>query len=544
MLMPVLAEVPSSARASPRTRSASRARAAPTTSPGRPFAFVMTLDGVGPWPPIQESHVEMDGAWALYEAWVKIQPGDVDSRSSTATASRRPGDLPRCCPASSTRTSVAAVARRRVSLAALQARRCSTPARSTRARWPRSRAQPAQRARQPARPAQGRPRASTSSSPRTTRRPAAAHDCPPITDGAAAVVLAAGDVARERCERPAWIRGIDHRIEPHGARRARPHRRPRRRLAAEKAGVGAGGRRRRAARAVQPPGADPARGARARRRRRSTRRAGRCAANPMMAAGLIRIGEAGPRIIDGDGRPGRRPRHRAGPCLQQNLVCVLEGEWAWNESPSSASARRKHRRARGDVSMAGLVREAAERALDDAEMTWADIDAVVIGKAPDIFEGVMMPELYLADALGAAGKPMMRVHTAGSVGGSTRHRRVQPRRRRHPRAGAHRRLREAVREQRHVGAVDADPVPAPAARRRRRLLRPAHPQLHAALEGARPHRHPGGGEGPPERAQEPVRPPARARHHLRPRSRTRRCSGTRSATSRRARRPTAPAPWC
>ena len=52
-------------------------------------------------------------------------------------------------------------------------------------------------------------------------------------------------------------------------------------------------------------------------------------------------------------------------------------------------------------------------------MTWADIDAVVIGKAPDMFEGVAMPELYLADALGAVGKPMMRVHTAGSVGGST-----------------------------------------------------------------------------------------------------------------------------
>jgi acetyl-CoA C-acetyltransferase len=31
----------------------------------------------------------------------------------------------------------------------------------------------------------------------------------------------------------------------------------------------------------------------------------------------------------------------------------------------------------------------------------------------------MMPELYLADALGAVGKPIMRVHTAGSVGGST-----------------------------------------------------------------------------------------------------------------------------
>src|SRR3954454_10133090 len=79
----------------------------------------------------------------------------------------------------------------------------------------------------------------------------------------------------------------------------------------------------------------------------------------------------------------------------------------------------KHEATRGDVSMAGLVREAAQRALVDAQMTWTDIDAVVIGKAPDFFEGVMMPELFLADALGCTGKPMFRVHTAGSVGGST-----------------------------------------------------------------------------------------------------------------------------
>jgi acetyl-CoA C-acetyltransferase len=79
----------------------------------------------------------------------------------------------------------------------------------------------------------------------------------------------------------------------------------------------------------------------------------------------------------------------------------------------------KHAPTRGDVSMAGLVREAASRALADAEMTWQDIDAVVVGKAPDFFEGVMMPELFLADALGATGKPLFRVHTAGSVGGST-----------------------------------------------------------------------------------------------------------------------------
>jgi acetyl-CoA C-acetyltransferase len=79
----------------------------------------------------------------------------------------------------------------------------------------------------------------------------------------------------------------------------------------------------------------------------------------------------------------------------------------------------KHQAARKDVSMAGMLREAAQRALDDAELTWKDIDAIVIGKAPDMFEGVMMPELFLADAIGGAYKPMLRVHTAGSVGGST-----------------------------------------------------------------------------------------------------------------------------
>jgi len=79
----------------------------------------------------------------------------------------------------------------------------------------------------------------------------------------------------------------------------------------------------------------------------------------------------------------------------------------------------KHDAKRIDVSQFGLVREAAQRALDDAGLCYRDIDAVVIGKAPDMFEGVMMPELMLADSLGGVGKPMLRVHTAGSVGGST-----------------------------------------------------------------------------------------------------------------------------
>jgi acetyl-CoA C-acetyltransferase len=79
----------------------------------------------------------------------------------------------------------------------------------------------------------------------------------------------------------------------------------------------------------------------------------------------------------------------------------------------------EHRSKRLDVSMAGLCREAIDRALADAGVEWPQIDAVVLGKAPDLFEGVMMPELFLADAIGATGRPLLRVHTAGSVGGST-----------------------------------------------------------------------------------------------------------------------------
>ena len=106
-----------------------------------------------------------------------------------------------------------------------------------------------------------------------------------------------------------------------------------------------------------------------------------------------------------------------------------------------------HKTRRRDVSLGGLVREAALRALDDAQMTRADIDAVVLGKAPDLFEGVMKPELYLSDALGAAGKPMFRVHTAGSVGGTTGIVAAAPRRR----PGEHKRVLAVAFEKQSEG---------------------------------------------------------------------------------------------
>jgi acetyl-CoA C-acetyltransferase len=71
------------------------------------------------------------------------------------------------------------------------------------------------------------------------------------------------------------------------------------------------------------------------------------------------------------------------------------------------------------VNHIGLVREACNRALEDARLSWKEIDALVIGKAPDTIEGVICPELYMAEALGMVGKPLFRVHTAGSVGGTT-----------------------------------------------------------------------------------------------------------------------------
>ena len=61
---------------------------------GQPFAFVSALDAVGAWPPIVESHVEMDGAWALYEAWVKLQTGEADSALVYAFGKSSMGDLP------------------------------------------------------------------------------------------------------------------------------------------------------------------------------------------------------------------------------------------------------------------------------------------------------------------------------------------------------------------------------------------------------------------------------------------------------------------
>ncbi|MFH1150146.1 MAG: hypothetical protein V1748_06715 [Actinomycetota bacterium] len=78
----------------------------------------------------------------------------------------------------------------------------------------------------------------------------------------------------------------------------------------------------------------------------------------------------------------------------------------------------RHVSRRNDVNVAEMVREAALLALEDTGLGPGDVDAVVVGSAPEIFEGVNSPENWVGPAVGAAGKPMLRIHTGGTAGAS------------------------------------------------------------------------------------------------------------------------------
>ncbi|MFD9564308.1 thiolase domain-containing protein [Streptomyces sp. NPDC059994] len=300
---------------------------------GRAFSFTMALDGVGAWPPIAESHVEMDGAWALYEAWVKILTGEADTALVYSYGKSSPGEVRDVLTRQLDPYYLAPLWPDSVALAALQAQALidagDTDEPALAAIAARSRNSAA---------------ANTHAQVRGSRpqgdylvRPLRTGDCPPVGDGAAAVILAAGDTARELCERPAWIRGMDHRIEAHGLGVRDLTDSPSARLAAERAGAfelphglkGMGGAPtvdtaelhapfssqevvlRKALRLDDGVRVNPSGGA--------------LAANPVMAAGLIRIGEAAAAIHRGES--DRALAHAtSGPCLQQNLVAVLEGE--------------------------------------------------------------------------------------------------------------------------------------------------------------------------------------------------------------------------
>jgi acetyl-CoA acetyltransferase len=293
---------------------------------GGPFAFVMGLDAVGAWPPIRESHVEMDAAWALYEAWVAIQTGEVDSALVYGFGKSSMSDLHEVMTLQTDPYYLAPLWPSMVDMAALQARAYLDAS-------GRDEADLAAVAARSQRNARGNPHAVRQAdvtaadilATPVTHDPLRDADIAPITDGTVAVVLAAGDLARSVCERPAWIRGIEHRIEAHslGVRDLTDS--VSTRQAAEAAGVngsvdvvelhaqfsheeliladalGVNG-----AAAINPSG-------------------GALAANPVMSAGLIRIGEVARRISAGQANRGVA-HATSGPCLQQNMVAVLEGD--------------------------------------------------------------------------------------------------------------------------------------------------------------------------------------------------------------------------
>ena len=292
---------------------------------GQALAFVSALDAVGPWPPVAESHGEMDGAWALYEAWVRLQHGDIDTALVYSFGKSSPGDVARVLALQLEPYLLGPLWPDAVSLAALQ----------TRALLESGRASEKDLARVVA-----RSRRNALSNPHAQLKgevdeaalldeplyadPLRKHDLPPISDGAAVMVLATGDRARELTQNPVWIRGIDHRvdIQSPGSRDLTVS--PSTTLAGQKAGVTPdvdiaelhAPFSAQELILVEALGLDETRTS-------INPSGGALASNPVMVAGLARIGEAAKRLAAGEGRTAVA-HATSGPLLQQNLVCRLE----------------------------------------------------------------------------------------------------------------------------------------------------------------------------------------------------------------------------
>lgn len=250
---------------------------------GFPFAFVNALDAVGAWPPIRESHLEMDGAFALAEAVEVLQHGDAQTALVYAFGRPSRGELDRTLALQLDPYSVAPLWPDARGLAGLQAQAM-----------------------------------------RDSGRFGDVPDVPPtvVADGACAVILAVGDRARELTSSPVWVRGLDHRIDAPALGLRDLTRCPSARLAAEVAGVGSAPVDCAWLHVPYPHqelilrdeiGLDGV--------------AVDADAGPMMVAGLARFAAAAETIAAGDVRRGVA-HATSGACLQQNLVAVLEREVA------------------------------------------------------------------------------------------------------------------------------------------------------------------------------------------------------------------------
>ncbi|WP_067887032.1 thiolase domain-containing protein [Nocardia vaccinii] len=289
---------------------------------GRAFSFISAIDSIGAVPPINESHVEMDAAWALYEAYVKLRSGQVETALVYGFGKASAGTLRQVLTLQTDPYLVAPLWPDAVSMAGLQARAGLDAGRWTE----RDMAAVAAAAAAKSSAAVDSAEIDKRLSAPFVADPLREHDIAPITDGAAAIVLAAGDRARELCERPAWLTGIAHRIDtpmlgardlstsPSTAAAAKAalgtmnsadfdvaelHAQYSHEQLILKQAIGLGDKTR-----INPSG-------------------GALSGNPMFSAGLERIGYAATEIINGTA--DRALAHASsGPALQQNLVATLE----------------------------------------------------------------------------------------------------------------------------------------------------------------------------------------------------------------------------
>jgi acetyl-CoA acetyltransferase len=293
---------------------------------GQAFSFVGNLDAIGAWPPKRDSHVEMDGAWALYEAWLRLQEGDIDIAVVTGSGRSSTGNPALIYPMEMDPYYLAPLGADAASFAALQARALIDAGKVTEQQM----AEIAARARRDGK-SRSYSQVTGDFDPAEllkgdyVRSPLRRHDLPPITDGAAAIIIARADKAKELCENPVWITGFAHYAELHypGMRDLRTSNSTT--LAAKAAGVDEGPievAEVQSAFTHEEPLLLEAMGLGSETEVNPS--GGPLAANPIMATGLVRIAEAAGQIRD-NGKHRTLGHSTSGPCLQQNLICVLEG---------------------------------------------------------------------------------------------------------------------------------------------------------------------------------------------------------------------------
>jgi acetyl-CoA acetyltransferase len=314
---------------------------------GRMFGFTQVLDVMGAWPPVQDSHLEMDAAFAAYYAWLRIQAGASDTAMVVAFGKTSEGDLPRILNLQLDPFYQAAIGLDATSTAALQASAYMERTGVTDADLARIAARSrAAGARNPGVQVSGAASADELRATPWAVAPLRTGYLAPPGETAVCMILAAEGKAETMCDRPAWIHGVDHRAELHALGSRDLTRSAGAKLATERALAMAGMDGAGAVDVLELSATTPveelilrdAMGVEASGddgRPVVNPSGGPLAGHPIMGTGLIRLGEAfrqlsgraGAYAVDG---ARRAIAHGAsGHCLQQNIVWVLGADRRW-----------------------------------------------------------------------------------------------------------------------------------------------------------------------------------------------------------------------